>query len=69
MRFVPGSILSCLTVRSGLNLLIRRRGATTTEYALLLALIVVALIGTLSALGAVLNDKLGDIIQELSRVH
>lgn len=49
------------------NLVSNCRGATTTEYALLLALVVVTLIGTLSALGTVLNDKLGAIIQELGR--
>lgn len=36
-----------------------RLGATTAEYALILALVVVALIATLSELGAVLNEKLG----------
>ncbi|MCL6449674.1 MAG: Flp family type IVb pilin [Acetobacteraceae bacterium] len=41
-------------------------GATTTEYALLLALVVVVLIGTLSALGSVLNEKLQEIIDEIS---
>jgi len=43
-------------------------GATTTEYALVLALVVVALIGTLSALGATLNEKLQMIIDQISHV-
>ncbi len=41
------------------------RGATTAEYALLLALVVVILITTLSQLGAELNSKLLDIIAQL----
>lgn len=41
-------------------------GATTTEYALLLALVVVVLIGTLTSLGAALNDKLRDIIDQIT---
>lgn len=45
---------------------VRDEGVTTTEYALLLALVVVALIGTLSTLGAALDDKLKDIIQNIS---
>lgn len=40
-------------------------GATITEYALLLALVVVVLISTLSALGAALNSKLLDIISQI----
>ena len=40
-------------------------GATTAEYALILTLVVVILIGTLTTLGAVLNDKLQDIIQSI----
>ena len=42
------------------------RGAATTEYALLLALVVVVLIGTLTSLGAALNEKLKDIIDQVS---
>jgi len=41
-------------------------GATATEYALLLALIVVTLIGTLSALGGALDAKLRDIIEQIT---
>ena len=37
-------------------------GAASTEYALLLALVVVVLISSLSALGAELNNKLNSII-------
>ncbi len=44
------------------------RGVTTTEYALLLALIVVMLIGTLSALGGALENKLHEIITQIEGV-
>ncbi len=43
-------------------------GATTTEYALLLALVVVVLIGTLTQLGATLKAKLEEIISRLGTV-
>ncbi|HAI20572.1 MAG TPA: Flp family type IVb pilin [Clostridiales bacterium UBA8153] len=43
-----------------------RLGATTAEYALILALVVVALITTLNSLGEVLNGKLAEIIQKLT---
>lgn len=46
-----------------------QRGATTAEYALLLALVVVILIGTLSQLGQALNGKLQDIINSLNTVN
>ncbi len=42
------------------------RGATSAEYALVLALVVVTLISTLTALGAALNDKLRSIIDQIS---
>ncbi len=42
------------------------RGATTAEYALLLALVVVILISSLSALGNTLNGKLQGIISSLN---
>jgi len=42
------------------------KGATVAEYALILALVVVVLIATLSRLGAVLNERLLDIIAEIS---
>ncbi len=41
------------------------RGATTTEYALILALVVVVLIGSLSSLGAVLQERLQEIIAQI----
>jgi len=41
------------------------RGASTTEYALLLTLVVVVLIGSLTALGAALRDKLNSIVTSL----
>lgn len=41
------------------------RGATTAEYALLLALVVIVLIGTLTGLGDVLNNKINSIISEI----
>lgn len=44
----------------------REDGVTTTEYALLLALVVVALIGTLATLGGALDDKLRTIIQNIT---
>lgn len=40
-------------------------GASSTEYALLLALVVVILIGTLTALGQALQDKLELIIEKI----
>ncbi|GEM_PF-2388795 len=40
-------------------------GATTTEYALILALVVVVLIGSLSSLGAVLQERLQEIIAQI----
>ncbi len=42
------------------------RGATTAEYALLLALVVIILIGTLSQLGQALNGRLQDIINSIN---
>lgn len=44
-----------------------RRGATTAEYALILALVVVALIGTLGALRDALQGKLEQVIDQLRR--
>ena len=44
------------------------RGVTTAEYALLLALVVVVLISSLTALGATLEDKIQDIIDTLTGV-
>lgn len=43
------------------------RGATTAEYALILALIVIALMGTLGELRNALAGKLQEVIQELRR--
>jgi len=43
-----------------------QKGATTAEYALLLALIVVMLIGALSSLGEALRDKLLEIVDSLT---
>ncbi|NPV70823.1 MAG: Flp family type IVb pilin [Firmicutes bacterium] len=45
------------------------RGATSAEYALVLALVVVTLITALSALGAALNDKLHSIIEQISNAR
>lgn len=45
------------------------RGVTTAEYALLLALVVVVLIGSLTSLGATLQDKLQGIIDTLTGVN
>lgn len=42
------------------------RGATTAEYALILALVVVILIGSLTSLGSTLNAKLQGIINSLN---
>lgn len=42
------------------------RGAATAEYALLLALVVIILIGTLAQLGQVLNSKLSAIISDIN---
>lgn len=41
-------------------------GATVTEYALVLALIVVVVIGSLGGLGAALKAKLGGIIADVN---
>jgi Flp pilus assembly pilin Flp len=51
----------------GVNSWLRReRGAATTEYALLLALVVVFLISTLNQLGQALRSKLLEIIAQLT---
>lgn len=42
-------------------------GATTTEYALVLALVVVVLIGTLNTLGTTLQAKLLEIVQQIGQ--
>lgn len=47
------------------RLLNRSHGATTAEYALLLALVVIVLMSTLTELGAALRDKLQQIILSL----
>ena len=49
-----------------LRLLHSERGAATAEYALLLALVVIILIGTLSDLGTALQAKLNDIIRDIN---
>lgn len=58
-----------LSAQAGLRrwcrLLENERGATTAEYALLLALIVIVLIGALTELGDVLKERLGDITNQL----
>lgn len=41
-------------------------GAATTEYALVLALVVVILITTLTSLGAALQDRIQSIIDSIS---
>lgn len=43
------------------------RGATTAEYALVLALVVVVLIGALSTLGGALQNRLLDIVDQLNQ--
>lgn len=40
-------------------------GATTAEYALILALVAVVLIGVLTELGGVLQQRIRDIIQSI----
>ncbi len=47
------------------NLVQGERGAATAEYALILALVVVVLIGVLSNLGGALTDRLQDIIADI----
>lgn len=42
-------------------------GATTAEYALVLALVVIVLIGALSTLGGALNSRLLDIVDQLNQ--
>lgn len=41
------------------------RAATTAEYALILALVVIVLIGALTTLGTALHDKITDIAAQL----
>jgi len=43
----------------------RLRGAATAEYALLLALVVIVLIGVLTELGAVLVQRIQEIVMQL----
>lgn len=45
-----------------------RQGATTTEYSLVLALVVIVLITTMRTLGSTLNTKLNTIISSLNAV-
>ena len=45
------------------------RGATTAEYALILALIAIVLIAALTELGATLRDKLEQIIAAINGVE
>ena len=47
--------------------LAKERGAATAEYALILALVVVVLIGTLTTLGDALTDKLSEIVTDLQQ--
>jgi pilus assembly protein Flp/PilA len=42
-----------------------QRGAATAEYALLLALVVIVLIGVLTELGAVLVERIQEIVVQL----
>lgn len=44
-------------------------GAASAEYALLLALVVIILIGALSQLGQALNTKLANIIDSLNQAR
>nr|MBO2508536.1 Flp family type IVb pilin [Bacillota bacterium] len=43
-----------------------QRGATTAEYALVLALVAIALIGVLGQLGQALDMRLDEIIDQIS---
>ena len=45
------------------------RGAATTEYALILALVFVILIGTLQQLGGALNSRLTTIINQITQAR
>lgn len=45
--------------------IVGERGAATVEYALLLTLVVVILIGSLTVLGHTLTGKIDDIVQQL----
>ncbi|HEX6990223.1 MAG TPA: Flp family type IVb pilin [Bacillota bacterium] len=42
------------------------RGATTAEYAMILALVVIVLLGTLTELGQALLLRLEDIVEQIS---
>jgi Flp pilus assembly pilin Flp len=64
-------ILVWLRIRSGITvagrwLAGRQEGVSTTEYALLLALVVIVLITTLGTLGDALKAKLDGIIAQLT---
>lgn len=50
----------------GINVLQDARGATTAEYALLLALVVIVLIATLRGLGNALDTKISEITSQIS---
>ncbi|MDP2871756.1 MAG: Flp family type IVb pilin [Bacillota bacterium] len=53
-------------LRSRIACLFRsQRGAATAEYALLLALVVIVLIGVLTELGAVLVERIQEIVVQL----
>lgn len=60
---IPFYIHAYIKVTSWLR---RERGAATTEYALLMALVVVFLISTLGQLGQAIKNKLLDIIGQIS---
>lgn len=47
----------------------KRKGASTAEYALILALVVIILIGTLTQLGQALTTKLQGIINEINNAR
>lgn len=46
-----------------------KKGATTAEYALLLALVVVILIGSLSLLGSTLEARLESIVESINAAN
>ena len=46
-----------------------QRGVTTAEYALLLALVVVVLIGALTGLGGALQQKISELTGTLQGAH
>ena len=68
MRRINALLYSWL-LACGLRVSRWKRGATAAEYALILALVAVILIGSLTRLGQALTNQLEDIIDKISGVN